>query len=634
MLTSEASASATGRPSLPGSGESFVRHRGPVTCVAHIPGTRAAVTSCYDSAISYVDLDRQTIELMGYHDHLANRIVVDPQGTRAASCSSDYTVCLWDLATRRPERILYGHCDDVEDFAFVDANTGISVSRDHRIFVWNLATGAVIRVIDEHEKDVLSVEYADGKIYSSGDDMTLRMWDLATGKLIRMWGPFEEETDTCAIDPLHQRAILGADDGSIHVFDSATGELIKEIEAHASGIKKVAVSPVNGDILSAAYDQRILVWNADDLQLKGELDKAPNTWERSLNWSCDGEQILAGTFDGTVLVWRAADGVKQAEIGDQATEKGNACLNEISANAAGDIVTVSDDGYLRLGRLSPEQAEWNAKIEPGSGRVLMNAVTLDDEHGLVLAGAHDHKIHIFNKTANGLENEIEVALHEGPINTIRVAHNPGYAGESFVACYSGAIVRVAPNGEIRGKIQVHEGAVKSLRIHPDQPLGVSCGADGLVLSWKLSGELEERFQGHMAIVDDVDIDPAGNQIASVSRDFTVKVYDLASGKMSHSIAIGHKSPKSMCFWDSNTVIIGDYWGALLKVDLETERVTRHQIARNGLSSISRSGDYLVTTSYDGEAYLVQPEDLQIVNRLRAMHQRVTEETVQSIGIHG
>ncbi len=59
-----------------------------------------------------------------------------------------------------------------------------------------------------------------------------------------------------------------------------------------------------------------------------------------------------------------------------------------------------------------------------------------------------------------------------------MAHHAGYDGEAFVACYSGAIVRVNRIGEVLGKIHLHEGAVKALRIHPHEPLAASCSADG------------------------------------------------------------------------------------------------------------------------------------------------------------
>ena len=603
------------------------RHRGPVTCVAGVPNARAAVTSGYDSAVGLFDFETGRAELLGYHRHLVNRITVNPQGTRAASSSSDYTICIWDLEARRPAQVLRGHSDDVEDFAFIDDETGVSASRDHRVIVWDLRTGAAVRVMDEHEKDVLAVAYDGGKIYTSGDDMTLRQWSLQTGAMLKKWGPFEQETDTCAIDPLHGRVILGCDDGFIRVFDIESGELVREMAAHAFGIKKVAASPTTGDLLSAAYDQRILVWDAETLELKAEMEGLPSTWERSLNWSPDGARILAGTFDGTVVEWDAASGRRLSEIGGSSGETGNACFNDVSANADGEIVLVSDDGYLRTARLSPDASRWLSRIEPASGRMLMNAVTLDETYRLVVAGAHDHRLHIFRKTEDGLRDEVEVKLGQGPINCIRVAHNRGFEGEIFAACYSGAIAHVTQGGEIKGMIRVHEGAVKALRVHPSKNLGVSCGADNLLLSWSLSGELIERFPGHTAIVDDVDIDPTGEFIASTSRDFTVKVYSLGDGKLRHSVLLGHRSPKSLSFWSPGVVIVGDYWGALIRVDLDGGRVTRRTIARNGISSLARSGEYLVAASYDGAAYLVRPDDLTVVETIRAMTQRLEEHSV-------
>jgi hypothetical protein len=70
------------------------------------------------------------------------------------------------------------------------------------------------------------------------------------------------------------------------------------------------------------------------------------------------------------------------------------------------------------------------------------------------------------------------------------------------------------------------------------------------------------------------------------------------------------------------VVIGDYWGTLICVNLENEKVSRVQIARNGISSLSRSGDHLVATSYDGSIYLVRTSDFQVVNTLTAMKQRI------------
>src|SRR5262249_52410104 len=158
---------------------------------------------------------------------------------------------------------LAGHEDDVEDFTFVEDRYGASASRDHKIVLWDLATRSVLRVLAGHDKDVLSLTYAEGRLYSSGDDMTLRVWDVGTGELLRTWGPFETETDTCAVDAARDLVVLGSDDGAIRSFALGSGAARREVQAHASGIKKVATSAANGRLLSAAYDQRIVVWDTE-----------------------------------------------------------------------------------------------------------------------------------------------------------------------------------------------------------------------------------------------------------------------------------------------------------------------------------------------------------------------------------
>ena len=602
----------------------FVRHRGPVTCAAGIPGTDEVVTSGYDGAVALYNLTSGSVELLGFHRHLVNRVVVDAGGHRAASPSSDYTTVVWDLENRCPELVLRGHADDVEDFVFIDENFGASVSRDWRVFIWDLRTGAITNILEGHEKDVLSISHHDGKLFTSGDDMTLRVWDLETGQQQQVWGPFESETDTCAIDPLHRRAVLGCDDGVVRIFDIDTGLTIGEIDAHASGIKKVAVSPRTGDILSAAYDQRIIVWEAASLAQRVELEARPALWERSFNWSPDGTQILAGTFDGTVLTWDAETGECEAEIGADAGVRGNACFNEVATAQNGDIALVSDDGWVRLARLTPERAEWVSKAKPDSGAILMNAVACSTAPDRVLCGAHDHRLHIFDRVGDELQNERELFLGQGPINTIRVSGHDGLEGAAFVGCYSGAIVRVDPDAQVAGTFRVHENAVKALRLHPTLPLGVSCSADGILVSWDLDGTLLERFLGHMAIIDDVDIDPGGTRIASVGRDFVLKVHELDGGRLLHTVSLGRRSPKGICFFDDDTVLVTNYWGELIRVTLPDEQVLRRQIAANGISSAARSGDHAVVTSYDGSVYLVRPTDLAIANELTAMRQRVDQ----------
>ncbi len=600
----------------------FTHHRGPVTCAIEIPGSNKIITSAYDGATAIFNPDTKDVQLLGYHEHLVNRVSVNSEGTLAATSSSDYNVYIWDLEKETLKTVLKGHDDDVEDFVFISEHLGASVSRDWRIILWDLTNGSIRRIILGHEKDVLSINYHDGKLYTAGDDMTLRVWDLKTGSEIAKMGPFETETDTCAVDALTQRIILGCDDGIVRIFELNTWKLIAAIEGHSSAIKKVAVSPENGDILSAAYDQQILIWDAQTFTQKKKLDSHTSLWERSFNWSSDGKRVVAGTFDGTVLIWDVKSGTCIHEIGKQEQQHGNQCFNEVASMANGEIVVVSDDGRIRTGTLTNTESDWTNTIVPDSGRVLMNAVTSDAHTGTIITGSHDQRVHFFSKQNDVISQNYNILLGEGPINCIRISNHLQYQNNAFVACYSGAIVQLGSDGQIIQKIAAHENAVKALRLHPILPLGVSCSADGGVTTWNFDGTLFKEYKGHTAIVDDVDIDPTGTYIASAGRDFTLKIHNLDDAVLLHSIHLGRKSPKALLFLTAHIVIVTNYWGELIRVDLRNESITRATIATNGISAVAQHGEQLIATSYDGAVYLVNPDDLSVSNTLRSMVQKV------------
>ncbi|MBX3713619.1 MAG: WD40 repeat domain-containing protein [Lysobacter sp.] len=603
----------------------FHRHRGPVTTATWIPGTQRILTAAYDGAIARFDLDTDEVTLFGHHDHLANRVVVSDDGLRAASVSSDYSAIVWDARTGQRLRRLVGHSDDVEDFCFIGAHMGASVSRDRRILVWDLRTGAIVRAIEGHERDVLSICADDRHLYTSGDDSTLRVWDIASGRQVRMWGPFETETDTCAIDPRHGRVVLGCDDGCIRVFAIHSGDLLAAIPAHRSGIKKVACSPVDGAILSAAYDQAIHLWSGDDFRHRLRLEARPRQWERSFNWSSDGAHVVAGTFDGTVLVWRADDGAFVTELGASQGTLGNDCFNDIAAIDDHGFATVNDAGHLRIGRFGDEGAHWLAQATPGTGRMLMNAVTSRDGGHRVVCGAHDQHLHVFERDGDGVP--VAATWHhlgEGPINCVRGTTTAHGEDTLFVACYSGAIVRTDREGTPLARFAHHDNAVKALRLHPTRRIGVSCSADGVLTSWDFDGHLLHRFAGHTAIIDDLDLDPSGDFLATTGRDFHLLFYRLDDGVLLDAFDLGRRSPKGLCFVDRDTVVVSNYWGELLRVDLPTRTILRKAIATNGISAVARadaSGTHLLASSYDGACYRVRSDTLEVVGELRAMRQR-------------
>src|SRR5437773_5729762 len=83
---------------------------------------------------------------------------------------------------------LVGHHGSVMAVTFSpDGKLLASSSRDKTIKLWDVATGALIRTLTEHTADVYDVAFSpNGNLLASaGADKTIKLWDAHSGKVVR-----------------------------------------------------------------------------------------------------------------------------------------------------------------------------------------------------------------------------------------------------------------------------------------------------------------------------------------------------------------------------------------------------------------------------------------------------------------
>ncbi|MGH9606372.1 MAG: WD40 repeat domain-containing protein [Terracidiphilus sp.] len=105
--------------------------------------------------------------------------------TTLASGSSDDTIVLWDVATRKQIRTLAGHTDAVRSIAFSPDGTILaSGSDDDTIKLWNVASGTAPYATLQGQTAAINSVVAfneDGTLLASGSgDSTIRIWDVTT----------------------------------------------------------------------------------------------------------------------------------------------------------------------------------------------------------------------------------------------------------------------------------------------------------------------------------------------------------------------------------------------------------------------------------------------------------------------
>jgi WD40 repeat protein len=138
--------------------------------------------------------------------------------------------------------------------------------RDNTIRLWDAASGALLRTLEGHTDWVNSVAFSpDGRLLASASvDNTIRLWDAASGALLRT---LEGHTATglCSASPSRPTAVSwprGLDDNTIRLWDAASGALLRTLEGHTNTVLSVAFSPDGRLLASGSLDNTIRLWDA------------------------------------------------------------------------------------------------------------------------------------------------------------------------------------------------------------------------------------------------------------------------------------------------------------------------------------------------------------------------------------
>jgi WD40 repeat protein/uncharacterized caspase-like protein len=167
----------------------------------------------------------------------------------------------------------------------------------------------------------------DGKqLVSASNDKTVRIWDIATGKTVRMirgesapgdWGTIYAMSLSRDGRWLAIAGFLSESDvlsgSAVHLYDFATGKLVKVIRGHRNVVFALAFSPDGKRLISGSGDKSAIIWDVATgkqlFRLMGHSEKI-----EAVAFNKDGTRAVTGSSDETMRLWNANDGKLIAEM--------------------------------------------------------------------------------------------------------------------------------------------------------------------------------------------------------------------------------------------------------------------------------------------------------------------------------
>ncbi len=277
----------------------------------------------------------------------------------------------------------------------------VSGGEDNLLRLWDTATGLLLRTFDTQTSGINSVAFSpDGRrILAACNDGQLRLFDVAAGEAVSIVEGHAGEALSAAFSPDGRQVLSGGRDNAVKLWDPETGQLLKTFEGHLEEVLTVAFSADGRLALSGSKDKTLKLWDLETGQLlktfEGHTDAVT-----SAALSADGKQAISGSRDKTVKLWDAQAGQLLKTFEGHTDE----VLSVALSPARGQILSASRDKTLKLWDV---KAGTLIKTFEGHSDAVPSAV-LSSDGGLALSGSKDKTIKFWDAGTGQLRSTISL----------------------------------------------------------------------------------------------------------------------------------------------------------------------------------------------------------------------------------
>lgn len=421
---------------------------------------------------------------------------------------------------------------------------------DGMIRLWDIPSGKLLRVLVGHDWYVYGLAFSpDGSVLAStgSHDGTARIWNPKTGMTLRVLRKHKGYTYGVAWSPDGSTLVVsGGTSGFATFWNPVKPEQIRTVEV-GTGILCSAWSP-DGKYLATGSTQGCVVWTAADGENYATLRPDGNV-VYSVAWSPDSKQLLTGGGTNSV-VWNIDTKEAARTVPGQVT----------AAHWASNGKWLATSARVGMANLTdPETTKLQRQLKFRATHFAAN------KENTLLAAIDGTHLHIQDVTTDASPTTFLVAASDSMVYT------PGKPVVSGLTERELTFFDTS-NGKKLHVLEGHTGAINSALWSRDGKFLATSSADKTARVWDgASGKVVQTLADHQGAVSAVAWASDG-KLATGGADKTVRVFAPNSDNVLHTLN-GHTHPVTALGWsrDGKSLVSGSVDRNLIVWNLMTNK---------------------------------------------------------------